>query len=261
VYRGLDIGTAKPTPEERRRVRHHMLDIVDPAERYDVARYQREARAALDDLASRKVAAIVVGGTGLYVRALLDGLDLAAVPHDPDVRLALEREAEQAGAEALYQRLATLDPAAAAQADPRNVRRVIRYLEVVVLTGTASGSWGRTDPVPATKIGLRPPREVVGQRIAERVREMVARGVLAETAGLLARGIDLTLPSMSGHGYPHWARHLRGEIDLETAMTLTIRDTKEYSRRQMTWFRRDAEVRWCDPTVADPLAFALEAAR
>ncbi len=241
-------------------MRHHMIDVADPDERYDVSRYQREARTVLDDLAARGVGAVIVGGSGLYVRALLDGLDLEAVPHDPELRAELERDAERDSAAALHERLARLDPDAAARADPRNVRRVVRYLEIAILTGSASESWRQVDPVPARKIGLRPPRDVTDRRIAERVRDMVARGVLEETARLLGRGIDLILPSMSGHGYPHWARHLRGEIDLETAVALTVRDTKAYSRRQMSWFGKDPSVRWCDPTAEDALARALEAA-
>lgn len=258
VYRGMDIATAKPGPEERRRVPHHMIDVADPGERYDVARYQREARAVLDGLAARGVRAIVVGGTGLYVRGLLDGLDLSALPRDPAVRAALERDAAREGPEAMHARLAAVDPAAAAAVHPANLRRVIRYLEVATLGGSVS-ALRRAEPVPALKLGLRPPRDELARRIEARVREMVARGVLAETAGLLERGLDLGLPSMSGHGYPHWARHLRGEMELEAAIALTVRDTKAYSKRQMTWFRRDAQVRWCDPTADDPLSF-LDAA-
>jgi len=131
VYRGMDVGTAKPTLEERARVRHHLIDVAEPGERYDVARYQRDARAALAQIRARGRAAIVVGGTGLYVRALLDGLELAALPHDPLVRARIEAEAAGAGAAAVHARLAAVDPVAASRVDPRNVRRVVRYLEVV----------------------------------------------------------------------------------------------------------------------------------
>ena len=254
VYRGMDIATAKPTADERQRVPHHMIDVADPAERYDVARYQREARALLDALAARGVRAILVGGTGLYVRALLDGLDLASLPRDDAVRARLEREAEEAGGPALHRRLAELDPAAAAAVDARNLRRVIRYLEIVTIAGPVSARWKRGESVPAVRIGLDPPRDVLAEGIERRVREMVARGVLDETARLLARGLDPSLPSMSGHGYPHWIRHLRGEIDLETAIALTVRDTESYSKRQVTWFHKDTHVRWCDPTRMDPLS-------
>lgn len=244
----MDIGTAKPTPQERARVPHHLIDVADPGERYDVARYQREARAALADIAARGRRAVVVGGTGLYVRALLDGLDLAAVPTDPALRARLEAEA--AGAD-LHARLREVDPEAAARVDPRNRRRVVRYLEAALLTGGVSARWRRDVPVPATKIGLDPPREWLRERIERRVRDMVAAGVLDEARRLMERGIDPRLPSMSAHGYVHWTAHLRGEIALERAVALTVRDTRAYSRRQMTWFRRDPAISWMDPTTAD----------
>ena len=257
IYRGMDVGTAKPTRDERARVPHHLIDIVDPGERYDVARYQRDALAALADIAARGRLAVVVGGTGLYVRALLDGLDLGSVPTDPDVRARLEAEAERG--EDLHARLAAIDPEAAAKVDPRNVRRVVRYLEASLITGGVSARWRRSDAVPAVKIGLAPPREWLVERIERRVRAMIDQGVLAEARRLMDRGIDPRLPSMSAHGYVHWTAHLRGEIDRERAVALTVRDTKAYSRRQMTWFRRDAEVRWCDPVTVDPVAFATAA--
>ena len=255
VYRGMDIGTAKPTAEDRARIPHHLIDIVDPGERYDVLRFQQDARAALDGIRTRGRVAILVGGTGLYVRALLDGLDLASLGHDPVLRARLESE----GAAALQERLRTLDPDAAARVDPRNRRRLIRYLEAATLAG---------GPVPrrrgaglsALRIGLRPPRGVLVAAIERRVREMVAQGVLEEARALVARGVDPRLPSMSAHGYVHWAAHLRGEIDLETAIALTARDVRAYSRRQMTWFRRDAAIRWFDPTITDPLPEIVEAA-
>ncbi len=253
----MDVGTAKASAAERARVPHHLIDVADPGERYDVARYQREARAALADIAGRGRLAVVVGGTGLYVRALLDGLDLAAVPSDPELRARLEREAA-AGAD-VYARLREIDPEAASRVDPRNRRRVIRYLEASLLTGGVSARWRRDEAVPATKIGLDPPRPWLAERIERRVRDMVAAGVLDEARALAERGIDPRLPSMSAHGYVHWAAHLRGEIPLEAAMALTVRDTKAYSRRQMTWFRGDPAIRWIDPTTVDPLSFATAA--
>ena len=257
VYRGMDVGTAKPTLDERRRVPHHLIDVADPGERYDASRYQREARAALEDVERRGKLAIVVGGTGLYVRALLDGLDLEAVPTDPELRARLEAEAD-AGAD-LHARLASLDPEAASRADPRNVRRVIRYLEVTLLTGAVSSRWRRAPGVAAVRVGLAPDRAWLLGRIERRVAAMVAAGVLDEARALMERGIDARLPSMSAHGYVHWMAHLRGEIDLDRAAALTVRDTKAYSRRQMTWFRRDEAVRWIDPTTVDPVAFTTGA--
>jgi tRNA dimethylallyltransferase len=254
VYRGMDIGTAKPTPEERARVPHHLIDVVDPGERYDVLRYQRDGRAALADIRSRGRVALVVGGTGLYVRALLDGLELASLPHDPEVRARLEAEDPAT----LHQRLRTIDPDAASRVDPRNRRRVVRYLEVATIAGPVPRVRGA--PVAALRIGLRPPRETLIAAIERRVREMVAEGVLDEARALVARGVDPRLPSMSAHGYVHWAAHLRGEMDLETAILRTARDVRAYSRRQMTWFRRDPAIRWFDPTAADPLPEIVEAA-
>ena len=257
IYRGMDVGTAKPTRDERARARHHMIDVADPGERYDVARYQREARAVLEDIARRARLAVIVGGTGLYLRALLDGLDLGSVPTDPELRARLEAEAAE-GAD-LHARLAAADPEAAAKVDPRNVRRVVRYLEATLITGGVSAQWRRADAVGAAKVGLAPPRGWLVERIERRVRAMVEQGVLKEAQRLVERGIDPRLPSMSAHGYVHWTAHLRGEIDLDQAILLTVRDTKAYSRRQMTWFRRDAEIRWCDPLIVDPVAFASAA--
>jgi tRNA dimethylallyltransferase len=257
VYRGMDIGTAKPTPEERARVPHHLLDVADPGERYDLFRYQRDARAVLEGIATRGRAAVVVGGTGLYVRALLDGLDLASVPTDPALRARIEADAERDGAEALYRRLRDLDPEAAARVDARNVRRVVRYVEAALLTGSLSARWRHDGAIAARRIGLAPPREALIDAIEARVRRMVEAGVLDETRALVARGLDPSLPSLSGHGYVHWAKHLAGAVTLEEATALTVRDTRRYSRRQMTWFRRDGAITWIDPTAGDPLPATL----
>jgi tRNA dimethylallyltransferase len=253
----MDIGTAKPTSDERARVPHHLIDVADPGERYDVFRYQHDARAAVAAIATRGRAAIVVGGTGLYVRALLDGLDLASVPTDPVLRARVEAEAERDGGEALHRRLTELDSEAAARVDARNVRRVVRYVEAALLTGGLSASWRRDGAIPAHRIGLVPPRETLIAAIQARVQRMVEAGVLAETRTLLARALDPAMPSFSGHGYVHWAKHLNGELTLDEAIRLTIRDTRRYSRRQMTWFRRDSAVRWIDPTAEDPLPATL----
>jgi tRNA dimethylallyltransferase len=255
VYRGMDIGTAKPTGEERTHIPHHLIDVADPGERYDVLRFQRDGRAALAAIRARGKVALVVGGTGLYVRALLDGLDLASLPHDPGVRARLESDDPST----LHERLRAIDPEAASRVDPRNRRRLVRYLEVATLAGGAVPRV-RGDRVAALRIGLRPPRDVLVAAIERRVREMVDAGVLDEARVLVARGVDPRLPSMSAHGYVHWSAHLRGEIDLETAIALTARDVRAYSRRQMTWFRRDPAIRWLDPTATDPLEHIVEAA-
>jgi len=256
VYRGMDIGTAKPTAAERRRVPHHCIDLVDPSEAYDAARYQRDGRAALADIASRGKIAYVVGGTGLYVRALLDGLLLDAAPTDPELRAGLERRAETEGPAALHRDLARIDPAAAERVDPRNARRVVRYLELATLAGRVPQQ--REVGVAARRVGLDPPRAWLDERIGARLRQMVDGGVLEETRRLVETGLDPRLPSMSGHGYVHWAAHLRGEVGLDAAIAATAKDVRAYSRRQMTWFRRDPEIWWVDPTAIDPLTLLEE---
>ena len=256
VYRGMDVGTAKPTVAERARVPHHCIDIVDPSEPYDAARYQRDGRAALADIASRGMTAYVVGGTGLYVRALLDGLLLDAAATDPELRASLERRADAEGPAALHRELARTDPGAAARVDVRNARRVVRYLELAMLAGRVPQE--RDAPVAARRIGLDPPRAWLDQRIGARVRQMVDDGVLEETQRLVDAGVDQRLPSMSGHGYVHWAAHLRGEVGLDAAIAATAKDVRAYSRRQMTWFRRDPDIRWVDPTASEPLTLLEE---
>jgi tRNA dimethylallyltransferase len=256
VYRGMDVGTAKPSAADRRRVPHHCIDLVDPREPYDAARYQRDGRAALADVASRGRIAYVVGGTGLYVLALLDGLLLDAAPTDPDLRADLERRAEAEGGPALHRELGAIDPAAAERLDPRNARRVVRYLELAILAGRVPHERGAK--IAARRIGLDPPRAWLDDRIGARVRQMVDDGVLEETLRLVDAGVDPRLPSMSGHGYLHWAAHLRGELTVDAAIAATSRDVRAYARRQMTWFRRDPDIRWIDPTTTDPLPLLEE---
>ncbi len=258
VYRGMDIGTAKPSAAEQATVPHHCIDLVEPSEPYDVARYQRDGRAALADIATRGKTAYVVGGTGLYVRALLDGLLLDDAPTDPDLRASLERRVAAEGAAVLHGELAHIDGAAAQRVDPRNERRLVRYLELALLVGRVPAA--RQDAIACRRIGLDPPRAWLDERIGARVTRMVDEGVLDETRRLMDAGIDPRLPSMSGHGYVHWAAYVRGDITLEPAVAATAKDVRAYSRRQMTWFRRDPEIRWVDPTASDPLALVAAVA-
>jgi len=248
----MDIGTAKPTPEERARIPHHCIDLVDPGEPYDAARYRRDALAAMSAIDARGKAAVLVGGTGLYVRALLDGLELESVPRDVALRASLETLAS----DELFARLEQLDPEAAAVAKG-NRRRAVRYLEIATLGGPVRDVQRRGTPLAAVRVGLAPPLAQVDAAIERRTRRMVEAGVLEETRALVARGLDPKLPSMTGHGYVHWAAHLAGTLPLEEAIARTVRDTRAYARRQMTWFRRDTEIRWSDPTAGDPLADIL----
>jgi tRNA dimethylallyltransferase len=256
VYRYMDVGTAKPTPEERARVPHHLIDLVDPSERYDVARYQRDAAATLPGVEGRGRVPVLVGGTGLFVRAFVDGLRLSSLPTDPTLRASLEAEAARIPAAALHARLAERDPAAAARVHPNNVRRVVRYLEVTQLAGPVSSLWDSGPAKEVRFVGLLPPRDELYRDIDARVLRMVEAGVLEETRRLLERGYDATLTSLSGHGYPHWIEHLAASLDLGEAIRRTQRDTRAYARRQIGWFRRDARIRWFDPRRDGPAALA-----
>lgn len=249
VYRGMDIGTAKPSPAEMARVPHHLIDILDPGETLGLAEFQRLAREAIDGIHTRGRLPLLVGGTGQYVWALLEGWTAPPVPADPARRTALEAEAARIGHEALHARLAALDPDAAAIIDPRNVRRTIRALEVIEATGCPFSAQRRKVPPPYTTFiaGLRRPRAELYARIDARVDAMMAAGLPEEVAGLAARGYGWELPSMSGVGYRQLGYYLRGEMGLAEAVTLIKRETRRFVRHQSNWFRKDdARIRWFD---------------
>ena len=261
VYRGMDNGTGKPTAGERAALPHHVIDVVDPAERYHAARFRRDALEAIAGIRARGRLPVVVGGTGLYVRALLKGLH-PAPPADPAVRGELEAFAAAQGSEALHQRLAERDPAAAARLHPRDRVRLVRALEVLTLGGPGSepADWGSAvPPFRLLMVGLRQSREALGRRIADRVRAMVARGMMSEVKGLLEAGYDEALPAMGGIGYRQFCAVLRGDMTEAEATRLMIRDTTRYAKRQMTWFARDPEVRWLDVDAVGGLDGAARA--
>lgn len=259
VYRGMDIGTGKPTAAERAALPHHLLDVVDPPERYHAARFRRDALEAIAGIRARGRLPLVVGGTGLYVRALLKGLH-PAPPADPAIRRELEASLAALGPEALHRRLAARDPGTAARLHPRDHVRIVRALEVNVLggPGAARADWARAvPPFRLLMVGLRQPREALARRIGARVRGMVARGMMSEVRQLLAAGYDDALPAMGGIGYRQFSAVLRGAMSEGEAMRLMIRDTVRYAKRQMTWFARDPEVRWLDvDTVGGPAGAA-----
>ena len=244
VYRGMDIGTAKPTIEQRAVVPHHLLDLAEPSERFTVARYQELARGALRSIARP----LLVGGSGLYLRAVLD--ELAFPPEDPVVRASLEAEADDLGADALYRRLADMDPVAAARIEPGNVRRIIRALEVTAISGAPFSSfataWDRYDANRVRAAGIRMDREVQKIRIGERVLAMLRNGWLEEVQGLLDRGFGGWLTASQAIGYAELAEHLDGRLSLDEAAERTVKRTRELARRQMAWFRRDPRIRWFD---------------
>jgi tRNA dimethylallyltransferase len=250
VYRGMDIGTGKPTAEECRALRHHLLDVVRPDEPYHAQRFRTEALAAIADIRARGRLPVVVGGTGLYVRALLKGLH-AAPPADPALREALEALAAAAGTPALHARLRDADAAAAARLHPNDRVRLIRALEIAQQREPSeqarSTDWATAaPPFKLLMVGLRQARAALDGRLADRVRAMVAGGMMDEVRRLREAGYGTTLPAMGGIGYRQLAAVLEGALAEAEAIRLMIRDTRRYAKRQMTWFARDAEIRWLD---------------
>ncbi|HEY3436484.1 MAG TPA: tRNA (adenosine(37)-N6)-dimethylallyltransferase MiaA [Actinotalea sp.] len=245
LYRGMDIGTAKLTPAQRHGIAHHQLDVLDVSEDASVAAYQRDARADVAAIASRGHRPVVVGGSGLYVRALLDRMELA--PVDPAVRAALELRAEQEGPGLLHDELARQDPAAAGAIGRANTRRIVRALEVITITGrpyTASLP-EQVYLVPTVQIGLDCDRAALDARIEVRVEHMWERGLVDEVRGLVATG-PLGRTAARAVGYAEVIAMLRGELDERTARELVAAGTRRLARKQMGWFGRDPRVHWLD---------------
>jgi len=248
VYRGLDIGTAKPSAQMRRAVAHHLIDILDPSERFSAGEFARRARGAIAEIGARGRTAIVVGGSGLYLRALLEGM--SPIPaSDPAVRAELVRELEREGLPALYAELRGRDPETAARLVAGDRQRILRALEVVRSSGRPLSSWIRGQPfgrqsLPAFRIGLTLPRSILYDRIAGRVRDMVERGWLDEVIALLDQGAKPSFPAFQAIGYRQLVRHVEGKWSLEAALEDTIRATRRYAKRQMTWFRKEMGIRW-----------------
>ena len=260
VFREMDIGTAKPTPGERAAVPHHLIDVAAPPEPYDAARYCREGREVLADLHRRQVPPLVVGGTGLYLRALLSGLFAEGEPAT-GVRARLKGELNDLGLPALYQRLLHLDPATADRLHPHDTYRIIRALEVMEATGTPLSEFiaaHRFQDAPYTvlKLGLALPREELYQRIETRVELMLAQGWLEEVKGLLTR-YPPDLKPLQALGYRHLINYLTGRWSWEEALTLLARDTRRYAKRQHTWFGSDKEISWFAPDQIEEMAAAL----
>lgn len=244
VYAGMDIGTATPTTVEQSLVRHHMIDVWEPGHAVSVAEFQRAARDAIEDILARGSAPIVVGGSGLYVSAVLD--DLRFPGTDPVVRARLEQDLGRIGATAMHARLAAVDPAAAEAILPTNGRRIVRALEVIELTGEPFVAT-LPEPVeayPAVRIGLDVPRDVLDDRIAGRVDRMWADGFVEEVRGLREQGLAATPTASRALGYQQVLALLAGEITDEEARRQTIDATRRFARRQQRWFRRDARVTW-----------------
>ncbi len=265
VYRGMDIGTAKPDAAMRASVAHHLIDILDPAETYSAARFVTDAQRLIGEIRARGRVPLLVGGTMLYFRALTEGLSLLPSA-DPSVRLRLEADARNLGAAALHQRLARVDPEAAARLHVNDLQRVQRALEVVELSGRTLSDAHRAArsagiPGAVIRLALNPPqRAELHARIARRFHEMMAQGFLEEVRSLYERG-DLTpeLPSMRAVGYRQLWGYLDGSWDLPEAVQRGIAATRQFAKRQLTWLRSEPEVCWLDPQAPDLVARALRA--
>jgi tRNA dimethylallyltransferase len=250
VYRGLDIGTAKPSPAERQQVPHHLIDVVEVAEPFDAAQFAQLARQAVEDIGSRGRVPILCGGTGLYFKAFLEGVG-EAPPANPELRAALERTPLPE----LLRELAARDPATFAQIDQLNLRRVVRALEVIRLTGKAfsvqRAPWGSRVSHPpvgsaALFLGLSRGREDLAACIDARVDSMFQRGLVAETESLLQRGLAQNRTAMQAIGYRQVVEHLRGQRSLPETIALVKQRTRQLAKRQMTWFRKHAPLTWID---------------
>jgi tRNA dimethylallyltransferase len=251
VYRQMDIGTAKPTPEERRWIPHHLLDVVNPDEPFDVSLYIRLANGIIADLQRQERPVFVVGGTGLYIRALLGGL-IDGPGADEMLRRELKQEMNHRGMAHLYQRLRTRDSGAADRIHPHDGVRIIRALEVLELTGRSIVAHQqehrfREAPYKVLRVGLCLDRERLNDRIERRTDRMIENGFVEEVRRLLATGYDGSLKPMQSLGYRHIIAYLVGKGDLGEAVRLIKRDSCRYAKRQMTWFAADREVGWLDP--------------
>ncbi len=254
IYRGLDIGSAKPSLELREQVPHHLFDVADPDEVFDCARYRDMARSAIAAIHARGRAALLVGGTGLYLKALRFGL-FPGPPRDDGLRSTLEtRETESPGV--LHRELAEVDPPAAERIHPNDRVRVVRALEVYRLTGRPLSSWQsehafRGDELEMRVVGLEMPRERLYRRIDARCRAMMEGGLIEEVTGLLAAGYGADTPSLSSIGYRETMAYLQGTFGFDEAVARMARATRRFAKRQSTWFRADSSVRWIDAESAD----------
>ncbi len=248
VYRYVDIGTAKPSHEERALVPHHLIDVVDPDQDFSLALYQEMAYRAVKDINERGKLPLLVGGSGLYVQAVIGGFRIPQVAPDPQLRQRLEDKAAGEGYAALYQELEQVDADAARKIDPRNVRRVIRALEVYHTTGLPFSQLRSSEPLFQTLvIGLTTARDDLYRRIDDRVDSMIERGLVHEVQSLLERGYSLELPSLSSLGYKQIGQYLQGEVELDMVVQHIKYETHRFARHQYAWFRpSDENIHWFD---------------
>lgn len=248
AYRGLAIGTAKPTAEEQRRVPHHLIDILDPEERYSAGQFAERARSAVREIEGRGGTPLVVGGSGLYFRALFSGLS-PIPPGDPAVRAELEERLEREGLDALREDLLAVDPATAERLGAGDTQRVLRALEVARVSGRPLSEWIARQPfgsreLPVTAVGLTLPRSILYDRIESRVARMLEAGWIDEVKELMERGISPESPAFQAIGYRQIAGFLKGLMSRDEALVDIARATRRFAKRQLTWFRKEASVRW-----------------
>ena len=251
IYRYMDIGTAKPTPEELAQVAHHMIDIVDPDEDYDAVQFSKQARNQIEQIARRGLIPIIVGGTGLYIKALLHGL-FQSQPVDPKIRSRLKQEAEENGSQALHDRLQQLDPAAAGRLHPNDSYRIIRALETIESTGKSISELHQEhgfeeDPFDALNIGLQMDRRKLYARIDQRVDLMIEAGLVDEVKKLLEMGYTADLKSMQSIGYRHVVEFMSENLSWDECVRTLKRDTRRFAKRQFTWFGADQQIQWYQP--------------
>lgn len=257
-YRGMDIGTAKPNAEQRSRVAHHLIDIADPDQTLSLGVFQRTAHQVIQTIHARGHLPFLVGGTGQYITAITSAWEVPRVEPDPDLRRALENWSKEIGPEGLYARLRSLDPVAADQIDPRNLRRTVRALEVILRSGCKFSDQRRlgNHPYHVLKIGLTLPRPQLYARIDARIEAMINAGLLDEVRSLLEKGYSPDLPAFSAIGYQEMIAYLQGEITLPEAVALMKRRTRQFVRRQANWFKsRDTDINWfqVDHNVVDDI--------
>lgn len=251
VYRGMDIGTAKPTPEQQDGIPHHLIDIVRPDQHFSAADFAEAADAAIRDISSRGKLTIVVGGTGLYIRSLLKGLVDSPGDTAGEIRLALQAEAQELGNQAMLEKLRQVDPEIAGRIHPNNLVRIIRALEVFRLTGIPLSRYQQEHGFSGQRyrslqIGIRVERPLLYNRIEERVNRMMQQGLLQEVQQLLKAGYSPETKAMRAIGYKEMTAHLAGDYSLDEAMRLIKRDTRHYAKRQLTWFNADKDILWLE---------------
>lgn len=248
IYRGFDIGTAKPSPAQQKEIRHHLIDVADPDQLFSAADFSRAADSAVQDIISRGKRVIVAGGTGLYIRALVKGL-VDSPSGAGEIRQVLQNEAERVGNEVMLERLRSIDPELAAGLHSNNLVRIIRALEVYQLTGIPLSHYQKehafaTSRYDALQIGISVERKLLYTRIDERVERMLDDGLQGEVNALLAAGFGRDLKTMRSIGYKETAAHLREELSADEAARLIKRDTRRYAKRQLTWFKADPDILW-----------------